>query len=284
VGRRPGPTILRWQLGKELQELRQAAGISPQEAAAELEIGPPTLSKIEGGRQAIKGTYIKVLAPLYGIDTERKNHLLALAAEANQPEWYASWTKWIPEWFKQYLGYEASASAIRTYESELVPGVLQTPDYVRAIALANRPTSTEAELQRAVELRRARQERITHDDAPTLHAVVNEAVLRRTVGGPAVMRAQLRHLIELAKRGQVTLQVLPFDAGAHPAMTAPFVMLGFQDYPRMNTVYLENGRGALYLEREADLTRYEWMFDQLVHLALDPDATTTLLDTVAAQL
>lgn len=282
--RTPGPIIRRWQLGNELRKAREAAKVPSKAAAREIEVQPSTLSKIEGGKQAIKVSYVKLLAPLYGIDADERQRLLALAEEANQPGWWVSYSRLVPDWFRLFLGYESDASELRTYESELVPGLLQTPAYARALALATKPDSTDAELDKQVELRRKRQQRVTDDDPPTMHAVLNEAVLLRRVGGADVMREQLMHLVELAKVSHVTLQVLPFEAGAHPAMTAPFLMLGFAEEPGMNTVYLENGRGSLYLEKPADLERYGAMFDQLTRLALDPQASVNAIATVAANL
>lgn len=284
MARKVGPTIRRWQLGQELRTYREAASVTLRSAAAEIEVQAATLSKIEGGKQAIRGTYIKLLSPMYGIPDDERARLLALAEEANQPGWWVTYGKLVPDWFKLFLGYEADASDLRTYEGELVPGVLQTADYARAVALANRPTSTDSELDRQIELRRARQQRLTSDDPPDVHAVLNEAVLLRHVGGPAVMGQQLRHLAELAELPHVTVQVLPFTAGAHPAMTAPFLMLGFEAEPRMNTVYLENGRGSLYLEKPSDLDRYTAMFAQLCELALAPKESGELMVRVAANL
>jgi transcriptional regulator with XRE-family HTH domain len=284
MARKVGPTIRRWQLGDELRTYREAASVTLRTAAAEIEVQAATLSKIEGGKQAIRGTYIKLLSPMYGIPDDERARLLALAEEANQPGWWVTFGKQVPDWFKLFLGYEADASDLCTYEGELVPGLLQTADYARAVALANRPTSTATELDRQVELRRVRQQRLTSDDPPNFHAVLNEAVLLRHVGGPAVMREQLHHLAGLAELPHVMVQVLPFRAGAHPAMTAPFLMLGFEAEPRMNTVYLENGRGSLYLEKRPDLDRYAAMFGQLCELALDPRESSGRMARVAADL
>ncbi len=282
--RKVGPTIRRWQLGNELRTYRESASVTLRTAAAEIEVQAATLSKIEGGKQAIRGTYIKLLSPVYRIPDDERIRLLALAEEANQPGWWVTFGKLVPDWFKLFLGYEADASDLRTYEGELVPGLLQTADYARAVALANRPNSTDSELDRQVELRRVRQQRLTSDDPPNFHAVLNEAVLLRHVGGRAVMREQLQHLAELAGLPHVTIEVLPFTAGAHPAMTAPFLMLGFEAEPRMNTVYLENGRGSLYLEKRLDLDRYTAMFTQLCELALDPQESSKQIARVAADL
>ena len=285
MGREPTPTIRRWQLGQELRRHREAAAVTPREAAAEIEVSQATLSKIETGRQQVKPLYVKHLAQHYGLSTQMRDELLDLVDAANQPEWFASLAKYVPNWFRQYLGYEAAASVIRTYHSELVDGLLQTPEYVRAVALVNRPDSSELELEKAVALRKGRQERVATGNGPVIHTVLNEGVLRRRPGGRVVMRNQILHLIELSELPNVTLQVLPFTVDAHPAMTSPFTLLGFAEpWERMSTVYLESGRGALYLEGRADLDRYGWMFSELTTLALTPKETRDLLITVAGDL
>ncbi|MGH7630228.1 MAG: helix-turn-helix domain-containing protein [Gemmatimonadales bacterium] len=285
MGREPTPTIRRWQLGQELRRHREAAKVTPREAAAEIEVSQATLSKIETGRQQVKPLYVKHLARHYDLGYEVRDELLDLVDAANQPEWFASLAKYVPNWFRQYLGYEAAASVIRTYHAELVDGLLQTPEYVRAVALVNRPDASDIALDKAVALRRGRQERVADGNGPVIHSVLNEAVLRRAVGGRAVMRDQLMRLVKLSELPNVTIQVLPFSIDAHPAMTSPFTLLGFAEpWQRMSTVYLESGRGALYLEGKADLDRYGWMFTELTTLALDPKDTHDLLVTVAGDL
>jgi transcriptional regulator with XRE-family HTH domain len=283
--RKPTPTIRRWELGRQLRQLRENAGVDPKTAAAEIDTSTSTLSRIESGKQTIKPAYVKLLGLLYDVDAQTRSDLLVLAEEAGQPEWHTGLSKGMPEWFRLYLGYEAAASVIRSYCSELVDGLLQAPEYIRAIAHANRPDSPEAVLDKSAALRQGRQARLTDDDPPELHVVLNEAVLRRIVGSAQIMRGQLEHLAEAASHRHVTVQVLPFTAGAHPAMTAPFTQLGFSEpWDSMNTIYLENGRGALYLEGPADLERYAWMFDQLTALALSPKKSRDLLITVARDL
>lgn len=277
----PGPTSCRWYLGGELRRLREAAGVSPRDAARELEVQPGTLSKIEGGKQLIKGMYIKLLAQLYEISADERERLLTLAEQAAQPDWFTTYGKFVPEWFRLFLGFEREARHVQSYESELVPGLLQTPAYVKAVALANKPDGTPAELQRSIDLRRDRQQRIRGTDPVHYHAIINEAVLHRTVGGVDVMQEQLEHLLDTSTLEHVVLQVLPFAAGAHPAMTAPFSILELE---LLSTVYLESGRGALYRHAEADLSRYQWMFQRLTQLALDPKKSSDLLATVKGHL
>ncbi|MCO1575047.1 helix-turn-helix domain-containing protein [Crossiella sp. SN42] len=284
MARNPGPTIRRWQLGEELRDLREQAGVTARDAANEIEVTTGTLSKIEGGRQAIKVPYVKLLALKYGAAEDRRQRLLALAEEAAQPGWWVTYGRLVPDWFKLYLSYESEASQIRTYTSELVDGLLQTEDYVRALLRINRPTITDAELDQQVRLRLERQKILTSADPPHFHVVFNEAVLRRPVGGRDVMRSQLRRINELLDLPNVEAQVLMFDAGEHPAMTSPFTMLGFDAEPRMNTVYLENGRGSLYLEKKPDLDLYGGKFTTLTKMALSAKATRKEIARVAANL
>ena len=241
------------------------------------------MSKIENGRQQIKPLYVKLLAALYAVPESERAALLELAEEANQPEWYVALASHVPQWFRQYLGYEGAASELRTYCVELVDGLMQTEEYARAVGLANQPDASGTDLDAHVALRRGRQARVTGNDPPALHTVLNEAAIRREVGGRDVMSGQLRRLVELAKLPHVTVQVLPFSAGAHPAMTAPFTLLGF-DAAEMATVYLENGRGAVYLDGRADLDRYGWMFQRLTAQAVSPEESVTWLSTLADNL
>lgn len=278
------PTILRWKLGQQMRELREQAGITVRAAAKEIESSPATMSKIESGKQAARPLYIKLLTAMYGVEPALRQELFDLAVEAGKSEWYASLAKHIPDWFKLYLGYESAANRRQVYSVELIDGLLQTADYARAIAQANRRDASDDELDKTIAVRQGRQERLNGEEPLELHVILNEAALCRVVGGPHVMRAQLEQVIALSKRSNVTVQVLPFAVGEHPAMTAPFEMLGYDEYPGMNTVYLENGRGALYLEGEADLERYGWVFDQLRELALSPTKSRSLLAKVVQQL
>jgi transcriptional regulator with XRE-family HTH domain len=284
MARKPTPTVRRWQLGQELRRLREQADVTAKAAATELEVSTATLSKIEGGKQAIRTIYVKLLAQHYGVDDDLRAGLLALTEEANQAEWFAPLAKNMPEWFRLFLGYESAASVLRSYSAELIDGLLQTPDYVRAVAMANKPDATDAELDANIALRRGRQEHVIKDDPPVLHTVLNEAVLRRIVGSTEIMRDQLLHVVKLSKLRNVTVQVLPFSAGAHPAMTAPFSILKFDEYPAMDSVYLENGRGSLYLDAKSDMDRYEWVFQRISKLALRATESRELLIRMASDL
>jgi transcriptional regulator with XRE-family HTH domain len=280
----PGPTVRRRQLGLELRRLREAAGKTPREAADWLEISPSTLSKIELGRQAIKGTHVRLLTQLYGVGAPEADTLLRLAREANQRGWWAAYGDTVPDWVRTYLGLEEDASELWAYESGLVLGLFQTPAYAEAITAAAHPEASTDELARLVAFRTARQRRLFGDRAPSLRVVLDEAVLHRLVGGPKVMREQLQHLIEVAKLPHVDLAVQPFSAGAHPSIGSAFTLLRFADTASMNCVYLENDRGALYLERPADVDRYAAMFEQLSATALSVDETQRLMARLASEL
>jgi transcriptional regulator with XRE-family HTH domain len=279
-----GPTVRRRQLGLELRRLRETAGKTPREAADWLEISTSTLSKIELGRQAIKGTHVRLLTQLYGVGAPDADTLLRLARDANQRGWWAAYGDTVPDWVRTYLGLEEDASELWAYESGLMLGLFQTPAYAEAITAATRPGASADELARLVAFRTARQERLFGDRAPSLRVVLDEAVLHRLVGGPTIMREQLEHLTEVAQLPHVNVVVQPFSAGAHPSIGSAFTLLRFADTMGMNCVYLENDRGALYLERPADVDRYAAMFEQLSGTALSADKSVQLAARLASEL
>lgn len=180
----------------------------------------------------------------------------------------------VPDWFRNYVGLEADAERIATYDPELVHGLLQTPEYTRAVTLAATPDLPPAEIDRIVEVRQARQDRLSSDNPPEVHAILGEGVLRRVVGGPEVMAEQLRRLVALAGSPNVAVQVLPFDAGAHPAMVSPFHVLTFP----------EDALPAVYLERPADVERYTWMHRQLADRCLSPERSAEFEATLVEYL
>jgi hypothetical protein len=190
----------------------------------------------------------------------------------------------VPEWFQVYLGLEAEAASIHEYASELVPGLFQTADYYRAFMRAAPAAGDEETIERKIAVRAARQERLTADDPPECWAVLNEAAIRRVVGGTEVMRTQLQHIAAMADRPHISVQVLPFKAGAHPAMDGSFIILGFPEAPDPDVVYLESQTGSLYLEKLPEVDRYQAMFNHLVAKALGPDESLYLIAEVAADL
>jgi hypothetical protein len=207
-----------------------------------------------------------------------------LARQAKERGWWQSYAAAIPDWFQVYVGLEAEAARIHEYAAELVPGLLQTPEYYRAFLRAAPAAGSEEEISRKIEVRLARQERLTGDDPPEYWAVLNEAVTRRAVGGDQRMRAQLHHIADIAQLPHVNVQVLPFSAGAHPAMDGAFSTLGFPEAADPDVVYLENQAGSLYLEEEPEIDRYARMSSHLIAKALDPEESRRMIARLADDL
>lgn len=270
----PGSLVRRWRLGKQLREMREAAGKSQDDAADYLGVKRPTISRIENGKHAILPRNVRFLCQLYGVGAPQVDMLIRQAEESNERGWWVSYSDTMPDWFSTYIGFEADAQEIRVYESELVPGLLQVPSYVRAIRAAYRGDgSTEPEIVKSVAFRLERQKRL-EVKRPALRFVLNEAVLRRPVGD---MEEQVSNLIEMSRQDFITLQVLPFAAGPHPGMKSSFTLLTLPDESAPNFVYLEHDQGGIYLERPADLDRYTASFDVLTGLALPPDDSVDFL-------
>ena len=217
------PTVLRIILGRQLQALREKAGMTYEQAADAIYASAWTLRRMEKAEVGLKLNYVKSLLLAYGVtDVREIDSFLGLAREANKRGWWHSYTDVLPAWFRVFPGLEQAAELICGYEPHCVPGLLQTEDYARALTTAGYPNATHEETSRRVALRMARQQILTRPDPPRLWAVIDEAVLRRPVGGPGVMRAQFDRLIEATGQPNVTLQVLPFTAGAHPVMYGMF--------------------------------------------------------------
>lgn len=264
------PTVSRLQLGRELRRLREAAGVTRESAAAELECSTSKLSKIETGKAAIRAGEVKVLLDRYGV--EERDNVLRLAREARRRSPYR-----VPDWAKTYLGLEAEAAELRTYENELVPGLLQTEVYARVVIQAFNPARDPREVERMVAARMERQQRLRSKDAPLLWAILNEAVVRRMVGGREVMGRQVEHLAILAEDPNITIQVLPFSAGAHPAMGSNFVHLRLTEPADAEMIYLEDMTSADYLDRPHQVNAYFTAFGMLAAAALDPIQSSVLL-------
>lgn len=280
---RPSPTVRRRRLRYELRRLRTERGLTIEEVQERSngDIRAPTLSRWETGERSIRPADLRVLLDIYDVPPADREALLTLARQAKERGWWQAYTAVMPESFQAYVGLEAEASVIREYTSELVPGLLQTEGYYRAF-LSTAPA--DSGIDRKVEVRMTRQERLAENDRPRYWAVLNEAVIRRTVGGPEVMRGQLARILEIAGLPEATIQVLPFSAGAHPAMEGPFSILGFPDPLDPDVVYLENQAGSVYLEEAAETDRYSQVITHLIAKALSPDDSARLITDVAASL
>lgn len=282
--KRPGPSVRRRQLGAMLRQLREEAGKTRKDAAQWLEVGEPTISKIELGRQAIKAPNVRLLCQLYDVDAGSVDSLLRLAREANERGWWTAYRDTVPEWFRHFVGLEADAEHYWSYESEYVPGLLQTPEYVAAITRVLEPGNTDKEIDRRVEVRRKRQAVLDSGQPPHMHFFLNEAVLRRVVGGADVMREQLDRLAEASERDRISIRVVPFSAGAHSAMSGSFVMMQFPGEDTPAFAYVENRRGAVYQEDPGDIHSYTVVVDRLAEVALSEEDSRKALSEAVRSL
>jgi transcriptional regulator with XRE-family HTH domain len=280
---RPSPTVRRRRLRYELRRLRTDRGLTIEDVQERSngDVRAPTLSRWETGERSIRPADLRVLLDIYGVPAADHDALLTLARQAKERGWWQAYTAVMPESFQAYVGLEAEASLIREYACELIPGLLQTEGYYRSF-LSSAPA--DAGIDRKIEVRMTRQKRLTGDERPGYWAVLNEAVIRRTVGGPEVMKGQLARILELATLPGVTIQVLPFGAGAHPAMEGPFSILGFPELLDPDVVYLENQAGSVYLEQPSEIDRYAQVITHLIAQALSPDDSATLIREVTASL
>jgi transcriptional regulator with XRE-family HTH domain len=282
----PSPTVRGRRLRYELRRLREERGLTIEQVSERSggDLRPPTISRWETGERRIRPTDLRVLLDIYDVRADQRELLLTLAREARQRGWWQSYSSAIPEWFQVYVGLETEAASIQVYEAELVDGLLQTPGYYRTFMQAAPAAGSDEAIERKITVRTTRQERLTSDEPPAYWAILNEAVIRRVVGGADVMGAQLQHVAEVAGLPHVNVQVLPFKAGAHPAMDGSFRILGFPVASDPDVVYLENQVGGLYLEEAPQVERYTLMFNHLVAKALDPDESRRLIASVAREL
>ncbi|MFI5778349.1 helix-turn-helix domain-containing protein [Nocardia sp. NPDC051570] len=277
-----GPTALRIAIGGQLRKLRQELGITREAAGDHIRGSHVKISRLELGRTGFKKRDIEDLLTLYGVaDTDQRTMFLDLVRKANEPGWWHQYSDLLPAWFETYLGLEGAAKSIRTFEGQLVPGLLQTEEYARAVVALNQDNTA---ARRRVELRRKRQEILDIPGGPALWAVLDEAVLRRPIGGRDVLRTQLTHLVEMSNRPNVTIQVLPYLAGGHAAAGSSFTMLRFSDPEVPDVVYLEQLTSALYLDRRADLELYRVVMERLVVQAETPERSRTMLVETAEKL
>jgi hypothetical protein len=282
--RSAGPTVQRLVLGGHLRRLREEAFITTEQAAASIRGSHSKISRMEHGRVGFKERDVEDLLTLYGITAgDEREALLRLAREANTPGWWQGYSDILPHWVEPYFGLEAAASFIRSWELQFVPGLLQTEAYARAIIRLGNATSEEDVLRRA-EARLARQDILNRDHPPRLWAVIDEGALRRSIGGRAVMREQVRHLIKMAEHPAVTLQVLPFQVGSHPAMGGPFTILRFTENDLRDVVYIEQLTSAIYLDKPADVDSYLEVMEQLCLQAEPAVETPRILKEILDEL
>ncbi|MGP4046550.1 helix-turn-helix domain-containing protein [Streptomyces sp. 2A115] len=280
-GRSVGPMVPRLLLGARLRRLREDQRISREAAGHVIRASRSKISRLEGGRHGFKLRDVADLLTLYGVtDEAERATLLTLAEQANAPAWWQYYNDVVPAWMQAYLAAEQAASLIRCFEVQRVPGLLQTPDYARASVRLAHPGASAEEIDRRVALRTTRQ-RILHRQRPVqLWAVIDEAALRRPVGGISTMRAQLRHLIEICQLPQVTVQIMPFLVGGHAAEAGPVTVLRLPGGQLPDVVYLEQLATALYPDKPAEIECYWDVMNRLVVEAESPDETPTILHRV----
>jgi transcriptional regulator with XRE-family HTH domain len=273
------PTVLRILLGTQLRRLRTEKRISREDAGYAIRASHAKISRLELGQVSFKERDVADLLTLYGVtDPGERAPLLELARQANAPGWWHKYGDLLPNWFEVYIGLEGAASVIRTYENQFVPGLLQSPAYAKAvIRLAHERTPAE-EVDRRVALRTRRQQRLEGARPLKLWAVIDEAVVRRTIGGRAVMREQVEHLLEMTDRSNVTVQIVPFDRGGHAAAGGPFSILRFPERDLPDVVYMEQLTSALYLDKPGESEHYMQVMDRLSVQADSPQDTKRFLE------
>jgi transcriptional regulator with XRE-family HTH domain len=274
------PTVRRRRLALELRRLREAARLTCEEVAEHLECSASKISRVETGRVSVSPRDVRDMLDLYGVPEDQRESLVQLARDSRQKGWWHAYSDTIQPQFAAYIGLESAASEIRVYEVSLIPSLLQTEDYARAVIGAGMMSGKPDDVDRNVQLRMARQPALTRDDPPKLWAVLDEAALRRRVGGAGLMRLQLEHLLDMASLPNVAVQVIPFGGGAHPAMGRPFVVLVFPERIDPDVVYLEDLTRAMYLEDVDEVDRYNMFFNHLRATALSFDESAALIISV----
>ncbi|MFJ6631831.1 helix-turn-helix domain-containing protein [Streptomyces sp. NPDC091376] len=282
---RSAPTVGQVVLGKRLQDLRERAGLKREEAAKVLHVAPATIRRMETAEVALKIPYVQLLLRAYGVADDEADGFVQLAEDANRPGWWQRFHDVLPGWFSMYVSLEGAAALIRAYEPHFVPGLLQTEDYARGVMRSGAlgATSTE-DIERHVALRMERQGLLSRPDAPRFWVIMEETALRRPVGGPKVMRAQIDRLLEAAEMPGVTLQVAEFAKGPHPGTYGPFVIFRFAVPELPDMVYSEYLTGAVYLDARPEVASHLEVMDRMAAQAATAQRTKDLLRGVRKEL
>ena len=281
----PSPTVPRMLVGIQLQRFREAAGISPDQAAYEIRASRSKISRMENGLVRFKERDVTDLLTLFGItDEQTRTALVTLTRQANAPGWWSKYGDIMADWFEAYLGLETAASVIRTFELQFVHGLFQTEDYARAVTMLGHTSAPADEIERRVSLRLKRQDLLAGPKPPQVWSVLDEGALRRPVGGTAVMRAQLDRLTEVARLRHVTIQIVPFSRGGHAAAGGSFTVLRFSEPEVPDVVYLEQLTSALYLDKHEDVDHYLEVMNHLSAEALTPAQSARFLTELIREL
>ncbi|MFI8199068.1 DUF5753 domain-containing protein [Streptomyces sp. NPDC085942] len=270
------PTVLRMILGRRLRDRRLGAGASLEDAARALRVKSLTIRRLEKAEVALKPLYVEKLLETYGAERREIDEFVELAEQANKPGWWHSYRDAVPDWFTAYVSLESGAKTLRTYEPQYVTGLLQTPDYARAVLRGGLPNGDEEELARRVELRLRRQVLLDRADAPTWWVVMEEAVLHRAVGGPDMMREQVERLLEVSELPHVSIDIVPFSAGAHSGACAPFTYFRFEEPELPDIVYSELLSAGVYLDQREDVVSHLEAHTRMALMTSSEDSTALL--------
>ncbi|MEU6846609.1 helix-turn-helix transcriptional regulator [Streptomyces sp. NPDC046716] len=276
------PTVRRRRLGQELRRLRELKGMTAEEVAERLLVSQSKISRLENGRRSISQRDVRDLCGVYEVEDHRiVDSLMQMAKDSRQQGWWHSFGD-IP--YSVYIGLETDAASLRVYDPQVVPGLLQTRGYAESLINGALPETTPSDIDKRVQVRMRRQERIQAPDNPLrLWTVLDEAALRRTVGGRGIMREQLEHLVEQSQLPHVTVQVIPFEMGAHPGLNGQYAILEFPDAADSSVVYIEGVTSDLYLEKANDVQKYSVMYEHLRAQALNVDQSRQFISEIAKE-
>ena len=278
------PTVLKMLLGAQLRRLREGAGVTRDDAGYHIRASGSKISRLELGRVSFKERDVSDLLDLYHVDVPTKEKLVQLAAEANQPPWWQRYKEVVPNWFQVYVGLEEAAALIRVYEVQFVPGLLQTEEYARAVVVQGSPNLAPEEVDSRVALRMGRQELFVRDTPPRLWAIVDEAALRRPMGGREVLAGQLKRLIDAVSEPNITLQVMPFRYGGHAAEGGAFTIMRFPEADLPDMVYMEYLTGAHYVDKPEDVEIYAAVMERLSVAGTSPEKTRDMLNDILKEI
>ncbi|POX56948.1 transcriptional regulator [Streptomyces sp. Ru71] len=276
------PTVRRRRLGQELRRLRELKGMTAEEVAERLLVSQSKISRLENGRRSISQRDVRDLCSVYEVEDQRVvDSLMQMAKDSRQQGWWHTFGD-IP--YSVYIGLETDAASLRVYDPQVVPGLLQTRQYAESLIAGALPETAQSDIEKRVQVRMRRQERITAPDNPLrLWAVLDEAALRRVVGNESVMRDQLEYLVEQSQLPHVTVQVIPFDMGAHPGLNGQYAILEFPDAADSSVVYIEGVTSDLYLEKPNDVHKYAMMYEHLRAQALNVDQSLQYISRIAKE-
>ena len=278
------PSVRARRLAAEIRRLREVARLTGEEAAIRLGWSPSKISRIETGRSQVTVSDLRRLLDLYRVPGPRRDRLIELARTAEQRGWWDAYADTLSQGYSAVIALEAVAESVRQYDPSMMPGLLQTEAYMEEIVRSSLLVEPPGVVPQRVEVRLTRQALLTRDEDPLdLTAVLDEAALRRRVGGPTVMREQLLHLAEMAVHPNITLHVLPFAKGSHPAMTGGFMILRFPGAIESGVVYLENMTSDIFVEREDEVHHYSLAFDRLRKMAFEPQQSIAMITEIADQ-